>query len=360
MACPAASSADVLNCRFSPVNYELARRFSSVVRTLALCFSIFLPFASKPVSAQARRFEESVEHLARRTAPLLHERRMSLLWINHAGLSEQRAEYLRSLFLTHLESAQVRFVHGEAAPALRVSIEQTPSQIVFTVSVPAEDGASVVIEEVPRSLAGSDERPANTVQLEKELIWQQEARILSAALRVDSSAAEKRLILLTEDTLLIYGDEQGNWKLQSTKPLPGPRSPQRASRGQLVTAEDNLAQVGIWLPDRRCEASLADDSQLTCTRAGPDLPTGRLLALPACGAQTWWLKSDTTDWVSEDRLLLRSSGAASDAAPAAELNFPGPVFSIAAGPNAGSAAVVVRNLSSGNYEVYRVALACAN
>jgi hypothetical protein len=350
----------VLNSRFSPVNYEPARRFSFVLLTTALCFSIFFLFISNPVSAQLPTFEESVEHLARKTVALLHERRMSLLWINHSGLSEQRAEYLRTLFVTHLEATQVRFVQGEAAPTLRVSIEQTPSQIVFTVSVPAEGGASVVIEEAPRSLAGIDERPASTVQLEKELIWQQETRILSASLRVDSAAAKKRLILLTEDTLLIYGEEQGNWKLQKTKPLPGARSPQRAARGQLVTAEDNLAQVGIWLPDRRCEANLADDSPLICIRAGPDLPTGRLLALPACGAQTWWLKSDATDWASEDRLLLRTSGAGSDAAPVAELNFSGPVFSIAAGPNAGSAAVVVRNLSSGNYEVHRVALACAN
>jgi hypothetical protein len=342
------------------VNHELARRFSIVLLTTVLSFPIFLLFANNLASAQPHSLEECVEHLARKSLPLLHERRMSLLWTNHAGLSEDRSEHLRMLFTAKLEAGQVRFVQGEAAPALRVSIEQTPSQIVFTVSVPAEDGARVVIEEVPRSLAGTDERPASTVQLEKELVWQQETRILSAALRTDSAAARKRLILLTEDSLLIYGDEQENWKLQTTKLIPGPKQPQRAARGQLVTAEDNLAQVGILLPDRRCDANLADDLPVTCARAIPDLPAGRLLALPACGAQAWWLKSDATDWASEDRLLLRSSGAGSDTAPVAELNFSGPVFSIAAGPNAGSATVVVRNLTNGNYEVYRVALACAN
>ena len=350
----------MLNSRFSPVNYELARRFSFVALTTALCLPVLLLFAENPVSAQPQTVEESMERLARKTAPLLHERRMSLLWINHTRLSEQRSEHLRSLFATQLEAARVRFVQGEAAPPLRVSIEQTPSQIVFTASVPTEDGASAVIEEAPRSLVGSDERPTSSVQLDKELIWQQETKILSAALRVDSSRNVKRLALLTEDALLIYGDEQGSWQLQATKALPGSRQPQRAARGQLVTAEDNLAQVGILLPDRRCEANLSDDSPVTCARPALELPTGHLLALPACVEQTWWLKSDAKDWTSEDRLLLRNSGAGVDAAPVAELNLSGPVFSIAAGPNAGSATVVARNLSSGHYEVYRVALACAN
>ena len=38
----------------------------------------------------------------------------------------------------------------------------------------------------------------------------------------------------------------------------------------------------------------------------------------------------------------------------------GPVFSIGAGADVGSATAVVRNVATGNYEVYRVALACAN
>jgi hypothetical protein len=44
----------------------------------------------------------------------------------------------------------------------------------------------------------------------------------------------------------------------------------------------------------------------------------------------------------------------------AEMSMPGAVFSVAAGANAASAAVVVRNLVSGNFEVYRVGLVCAN
>ena len=89
---------------------------------------------------------------------------------------------MRELFAAQMETAQIRVVQGEAAPALRVSIEQTPTKFVLTASVPGEGATSVAIEEVARALVESDKRAANVVRLEKELLWQQETRILSAAL----------------------------------------------------------------------------------------------------------------------------------------------------------------------------------
>jgi hypothetical protein len=350
----------VLNSRFSPVNNQLARRFTLLAFTSTLLLSIFLFGAANSIVAQPQALEECVEHFARKVIALPHEGRMSLLWTNHTALSEQRSEHLRALFERRLEEAQVRFLQGEAAPALRVSIEQTPSQFVFTASVPSEGSTNVVIEDVARSLVGSDERPSNAIRIEKELLWQQEATILSAVLPAVSTGAERKMILLTEDTLVIYGEEQGNWKLQTTKTLPGPKQPPRFSRGQLLLAEGNMDRVGILLPGRRCDANLADHSPIACAGGGSDWPAARLLSLPACGAQTWWLKSDGTDWTAEDRLFLRSSGAAKESAPVAEWNVPGAVFSIGAGSNAASAAVVVRSLLTGNYEVYRIELACTN
>ncbi|HEX9233193.1 MAG TPA: hypothetical protein VF863_02155 [Candidatus Acidoferrum sp.] len=350
----------MLNSRFSPVNNQLARRFTFLALTSASLVSIFLFGAASSIVAQPQALEECVERLARKAVALRHERRMSLLWTNHTTLPEQRAEHLRVLFEQRLEAAQVRFLQGEAAPALSVSIEQTPSQFIFTASVPSEGSTNIVIEDVARSLAGSDERPSNAIRIEKELLWQQEARILSAVLPAVPTGAEKKMILLTEDALVIYSEGQGSWKLLATKTLPGPKQPPRSARGQLLLAEENMNRAGILLPGRRCEANLADDSPIACGGGGSDWPAGRLLSIPACGTQTWWLKSDGTDWTAEDRLFLRSSGAAKESAPVAEWNVPGAVFSIGAGSNAASAAVVVRSLLSGNYEVYRIELACTN
>jgi hypothetical protein len=162
------------------VNKKLVRRFPLVVVTCAAFFCILM--TTMPVAARPDALDEGVGRLARKAVALPHERRMSLLWTNHAALPEQRVERLRAFFAAEMEAAQVRFVQGETAPALRVTIEQTPTQIVFTATIPAEGSTSVAIEEVARAITGIDTVSGTTARLEKELLWQQEAKILSAAL----------------------------------------------------------------------------------------------------------------------------------------------------------------------------------
>jgi hypothetical protein len=340
------------------VNKKLVRRFPLVVVTCAAFFCILM--TTMPVAARPDALDEGVGRLARKAVALPHERRMSLLWTNHAALPEQRVERLRAFFAAEMEAAQVRFVQGETAPALRVTIEQTPTQIVFTATIPAEGSTSVAIEEVARAITGIDTVSGTTARLEKELLWQQEAKILSAALLPAGANGGKRLVVLTEDALLIYGSRAGNWNVENTKMLPGPRQSPRSARGQLIVAGESDERVGVLLPGRRCEANVADESAVACGNVTTDLPTGRLMALPSCGKQAWWLKSDGVDWTEEDRLLLRNAGAGRDVTAIAELGMPGPVISISAADNGGSATVVVRDLGSGNYEVYRVALACGD
>jgi len=281
-----------------------------------------------------------------------------LLWTSHAALSEQRVEQLRVLFASQMEAAQVRFVRGEAAPALWVSIEQTPSQIVFTARVPGDNSTGIAIEQVPRALAGAEETPGSSARLEKELLWHEQARILSAVLLDAGESGERRLAVLGEETLTVYRGQPGNWRVASVKPLPGPRQTPRSARGQLLL-DDSGERLGILLPARRCEASLNDESPVACAGVAAEWPAGRRMTMADCGKEASWLGSDSGDFVSEDRLLLRDAADGKEA-PLAELPAAGPVLSISAGPDARSATVVLFNLGSGNYEVYRVAVACGD
>jgi len=157
----------------------------------------------------------------------------------------------------------------------------------------------------------------------------------------------------------VYRGSPGSWKLERSKPLPGPRQPPRSARGQLLVAEEQPDQAVVLLPGRRCEANLGDDSGLGCAAAPADFPAGRLMALPGCGRQTWWLKSDTRDWTSEDRLLLRAASG-KEALPSAQMEVAGPILSIGAAGGPALATVTLRNLATGNFEVYQVALSCGN
>src|SRR5260221_14209232 len=108
------------------------------------------------------------------------------------------------------------------------------------------------------------------------------------------------MVLLTEEALLIYGQAQGNWKLQVTKPLPNPLTAERGARGQLGFAEENLQQAGILLPGRRCEAGLKDDWAAVCGGGNPGRAGGRVLGGGAGGAQNWGVEGEGGDWAVGD------------------------------------------------------------
>ena len=59
-----------------------------------------------------------------------------------------------------------------------------------------------------------------------------------------------------------------------------------------------------------------------------------------------------------DRLELVNPSLPAMQAPVAELATAGPVLSISSGEALRADTAVVFNLSTGNYEVYRIALAC--
>jgi hypothetical protein len=350
------------------VNSQPARRkfcFVSVLAPLFFVAGFFLSngFCAAVAYGQPQSLEDAVGKLARRIASGHHERRVSLLWTNHAGLPEGQSERLRAAFSSQLEAMETRIAQGEAVPALRVWLEQTPARIVVAASVPADGGTSVVMEEAERGGAESDELRTQAVRLEKQLVWRQDRKILSAVFpgaAENTASQKKRMLVLAEDSVQLFTGEAGNWKLAATKNIPGPAQAPRGSRGQLLFAEEHAERVGILLPGRRCEANFEDDSAIVCANFSGEFPNGRLLHANDCGAQTWWLRGDGTDWTEDDRLLLRNAGSGKDASPVAELSMPGPVQAIGGAEENSSASVVVRNLSNGKYEVYRVTAFCKN
>jgi hypothetical protein len=77
----------------------------------------------------------------------------------------------------------------------------------------------------------------------------------------------------------------------------------------------------------------------------------------SCDGTAWKLLAGESDWTRPDRLLLVGAGMKRDEA-VASLEFAGPVLRVASAEDNKAALAVVFGLSSGNYEVYRVAIAC--
>jgi hypothetical protein len=94
--------------------------------------------------------------------------------------------------------------------------------------------------------------------------------------------------------------------------------------------------------------------------AGP-VPAGKgteiVMGVTVCGGMSQFLATGARDYTQTDSLQIFELKSGGTAAISAELNFPGPItalHSVSESPRA-----VVKNLSTGNYEAYRLSFSCA-
>jgi hypothetical protein len=145
----------------------------------------------------------------------------------------------------------------------------------------------------------------------------------------------------------------------------------RDLRGDLQKNKDG--GLVATLPNLTCllhrPAASSDRWTMTCSTSGGagrltdssasggDAQSDAVALTSSCDVTTWKLLSGESDWTRPDRLLLVGAGMKRDEA-VASLEFGGPVLRVASAENAKVALAVVFDLSSGNYEVYRVTMAC--
>jgi hypothetical protein len=92
--------------------------------------------------------------------------------------------------------------------------------------------------------------------------------------------------------------------------------------------------------------------------AGPPPPgKGTVVEMqPVCGGSNQFLATSARDYTQTDSLQVFQTQSSGAVAISSELDFPGPVtalHSVSATPRA-----VVRNLTTGNYEAYRLSFSC--
>ena len=212
--------------------------------------------------------------------------------------------------------------------------------------------AAVARAEVPAQNDG-----ASAPRLEKELLWEQSERILDALFVRGTAGEADRLAILSKEALSIFQKQNGAWKAAFAKLLGEAATAQRAPRGDLSYSPDQPEKLKIVVGGKSCQTTLTENTAIACTPGAEAPRTGMLLA-SNCDSRVWWLRADAGDATMPDRLELVMP-AAPQAQPAiAELPVPGPVLAISSGEALRADTAVVFNLATGNYEVYRIALAC--
>lgn len=309
---------------------------------------------------RADSLEDAARALARKVATVpQRESHFVLAWRNNSSLTEERSQMLRQYFTGEFGSENLVEKQESGTHPLQVSIEETPTFYVLVASVPTSSGDLTRISRFARAAIPSADLSGATRRLLKELIWQQQEPILDAAELSDDQNKPGPLLILDRDSLSLYRHENDRWELQDTKRIPIAEKPMRAPRGEIRISSEGEKHDSVLLPDQICDLAVTEKMDLNCRKAPHPWREGMLLASP-CDRNVWWLRPEQEDWSASDRLLLRNPSLPKSAPSAAELELPGPSLSLSSGRRMQSDTSVVFNLATGNYEVYRITLACAN
>ena len=79
-----------------------------------------------------------------------------------------------------------------------------------------------------------------------------------------------------------------------------------------------------------------------------------------CDGSDWKLFSSGSEPNTKGVLQVVPDGALRESSAAVLSEFPGPIVGTSGEHDPGSALVMVQNLRTGNYEIYKITLACGN
>jgi hypothetical protein len=319
-----------------------------------------LLFFCAPFSSRADTLEDATRALARKVSIVpQRERRILLSWQNHSSLADEHSQALKDAFTDEFGAANIIEKQEPPSHTLQVSIEETPAYYVLVAKIPTAEGEATRINRIERGALPSAGNTAGQYHLSKQLIWQQQEPILDAVETGEETQGLGLLLILNRDSLALYRRRNDGWELQDSTKIAKSEKTLRTPRGEIRFSLGNEKKDSIVLPGQTCDVTISEKIDLNCRAGSPSWREGMFLSA-SCGRSVWWLKAEQGDWSLPDRLLLRNPSLPKSAPSIAELELPGPVLSISSGRHMQSDTAVVFNLSTGNYEVYRITLSCAN
>lgn len=267
-------------------------------------------------------------------------------------------------FLDQISACGIEPTPNPDAPVMQVSAEATPSRfLLIAESSDPADARQVRIVEVPRALSLGPRQTGTAPHLTGELLWQQERPISSAMDWQDPASEGRFLFLLSDGSFMRLQFGNGSWHPVDAADLPPPRARSRLGDGSFAYQVTGKP-LEFLRSGEVCDFQLAGALSFSC--AAEIFTAKPLLIASACEALPRYLTTGSGDYTQPDQILLGSTATdTAKPAPANGRNFsaldvPGPVLGITLAENGVAALAAVRNLSTGNYEVYRVTAVCGN
>jgi hypothetical protein len=259
---------------------------------------------------------------------------------------------------------------SDSETKMAITLAQNWRDLVWTANVRVADTTETVVLSIPRTMADSLANPSRAT-LHSEKFWEGAEHVLDVV-RGEGPGGQIITALLLPDKLVV---QESTGRLE----IPFSATPARDPIGKLgsvgvgsatwFAVPPGLCKVDLDTP-RGAPECLAKEEQdrpmegryplmIDGAPAGP-LPAGKgteLVIVPVCGGVSQFLATSDRDDTQTDTVQLFGMESGGPVAISGELNFPGPVLALHSAPDAPRA--IARNLSTGNYEAYRLAISCA-
>jgi hypothetical protein len=343
---------------------------SSLTRRATFTLFVLVGMANAGFAATV---EDSAKELARKVAATVllqqvpgppQRNDLSVKVQNLSSLGPQDFDEARqALFSEFQKSGMVVEETNGRPPEALITLSENLESLVWTAEVHAGDTPHVVITTAAQPMKDHVVTAAMQMTLQAEKFWEGPERIFDV--NFDSlSNFERRMVLLVRDGLIVTAPEIGAAKKRVAFPYSKPleRDP-----------EADLRQIGnkaeSWLSGYACEVDLDAASLVQCyVPPGPadvlqtkieglGKPTygDQVKALNSnCGISNAVLAAGTGDYSEVDSIQIFNGGSPVSNAQ----RFPGPVLKLSQGQDAQFVTAIVRNLSDGNYELYRLSISC--
>ena len=306
---------------------------------------------------------EPSRKLAERVAaiPGLHGP-LRLEWYPDETWSEGRATRWQDMLRDEFDRRALEISEETSAPALSVYATETPTQIVLTAKAQVGDRAEVRIVTILRASLPPAESPVAPVRVERQLIYQSPDRILDASSL--ASGPDGGLAVLQYknfEAIAFRVDAKGELR-QVVSLNAAAVKPVRDPHGE-ISPHGNQVSVQLW--GKTCDFSWDSPAEVKCHPEKVLSPVKAIVRMDAvltspCDRTNWTVLQRSIEPTMREVLHLVPDGSTQESSTTVMSEFPGPVLNLSVEQSPGNALVVTRNLRTGNYEVYKITLACGN
>ena len=340
------------------------RRNSDCPLFFALSFLIILLLAAPGAYGQVSNaggtsLDELVQQLADRVSGIPNLRGpLRVQYFQEAGFAAETGKDWQDAFRKELEKSRLTLTEDTGANLLRVGLAKTPTEVVLSAGVRLNDKEETRFVTMARTAFAVPNVAVSPIRVDQQLVYQSMDRILDAAFATDDTGPGL-VILANRPAGLVVVRVGGAGEVEQSVSLTG--AGVRASRDSDGELQLRGNDVDVVFVAKACHFSWTSAQDVVCHMA-KGVRRAAVVLKPPCGDGSWRLAGDGTDWYSPELLQVVPDGSVRKGSAALLSNFPGPILNVSAGveQNADSALVATRNLRTGNYEVYKVTLACGN